>query len=315
MCNRVIYFTPMVAAPAAVAMVWSWLYNTEFGALNQLLGNLGFQTHSWLNDPKYAMLSIVIIAIWGGMGQQIIILIVAITNVPKTYYEAAAIDGANGFVKLFKITVPLISPSVFFLTITGFIGSLTQFDLIYMLYGNNTSKAMDSVRTIMFQYYREAFVVQDKPYASAISIIALCVIMIFTAVQFAAQKKIGALRLGGKKLCRERKKLHVGTHVILIAGSIIMLFPFFWMVLSSFKTVGEQMMIPMQILPSSFKNTENFRQALDAVPFLRLYGNTLLMIAGRVLCAVIFFPVWPVMGLPGCSFLLRTFCLGSCCCR
>ncbi|MFQ7549178.1 MAG: carbohydrate ABC transporter permease [Blautia marasmi] len=151
---RVIYFTPMVAAPAAVAMVWSWLYNTEFGALNQLLGNLGFQTHSWLNDPKYAMLSIVIIAIWGGMGQQIIILIVAITNVPKTYYEAAAIDGANGFVKLFKITVPLISPSVFFLTITGFIGSLTQFDLIYMLYGNNTSKAMDSVRTIMFQYYR-----------------------------------------------------------------------------------------------------------------------------------------------------------------
>ena len=187
---RVIYFTPMVAAPAAVALVWSWLYNTEFGALNQLLGNLGFQTHSWLNDPKYAMLSIVIIAIWGGMGQQIIILIVAITNVPKTYYEAAAIDGANGFVKLFKITVPLISPSVFFLTITGFIGSLTQFDLIYMLYGNNTSKAMDSVRTIMFQYYREAFVVQDKPYASAISIIALCVIMIFTAVQFAAQKKM-----------------------------------------------------------------------------------------------------------------------------
>ena len=117
-------------------------------------------------------------------------MIVAITNVPKTYYEAAAIDGANGFVKLFKITVPLISPSVFFLTITGFIGSLTQFDLIYMLYGNNTSKAMDSVRTIMFQYYREAFVVQDKPYASAISIIALCVIMIFTAVQFAAQKKM-----------------------------------------------------------------------------------------------------------------------------
>ena len=87
---------------------------------------------------------------------------------------------------------------------------------------------------------------------------------------------------------QRKKKIHVGTHVILIAGSIIMLFPFFWMVLSSFKTVGEQMMIPMQILPSSFKNTENFRQALDAVPFLRLYGNTLLMIAGRVLCAVIF---------------------------
>ena len=187
---RVIYFTPMVAAPAAGAMVWSWLYNTEFGALNQMLKSLGMDTHSWLSDPKYAMFSVIIIAIWGGMGQQIIILIVAITNVPKTYYEAADLDGANGFVKLFKITAPLISPSVFFLPITGFIGSLTQFDLIYMLYGSNTSKAMDSVRTIMYQYYREAFVVQDKPYASAISIVALCVILIFTGIQFAAQKKM-----------------------------------------------------------------------------------------------------------------------------
>lgn len=79
---------------------------------------------------------------------------------------------------------------------------------------------------------------------------------------------------------QKKRQIHVGTHVILITGSIIMLFPFFWMVLSSFKTVGEQMMIPMRIFPSSFENTENFRQALDAVPFLRLYGNTLLMIAG-----------------------------------
>lgn len=114
----------------------------------------------------------------------------AITNVPRVYYEAAEIDGAGGFVKLFKITVPLISPSVFFLTITGFIGSLTQFDLIYMLYNANTSKAMDSVRTIMYQYYRQAFVVQDKPYASTISIVALCLILIFTGLQFVAQKKI-----------------------------------------------------------------------------------------------------------------------------
>lgn len=186
---RVIYFTPMVAAPAAVTMVWAWLYNSEFGFLNQMIRNLGGETHSWLHDPKYALMSVIIIAVWGGLGQQIIILIVAITNVPRVYYEAAELDGANGFVKLFRITVPLISPSVFFLAITGFIGSLTQFDLIYMLYNANTSKAMDSVRTIMYQYYRQAFVVQDKPYASAISMVALCVILMFTGLQFAAQKK------------------------------------------------------------------------------------------------------------------------------
>ena len=173
---RVIYFTPMVAAPAAVTMVWAWLYNSEFGFLNYVIKSLGGATHSWLHDPKYALMSVIIIAIWGGLGQQIIILIVAITNVPRVYYEAAEIDGAGGFVKLFKITVPLIS--------------LTQFDLIYMLYNANTSKAMDSVRTIMYQYYRQAFVVQDKPYASAISIVALCLILIFTGLQFVAQKKI-----------------------------------------------------------------------------------------------------------------------------
>ena len=83
-------------------------------------------------------------------------------------------------------------------------------------------------------------------------------------------------------------KKHVVTHLLLILGSIVMLFPFIWMILSSFKTVGEQMSIPMKILPGSFGYLENYRQALEAVPFLRLYLNTILMILGRVICAVIF---------------------------
>lgn len=84
------------------------------------------------------------------------------------------------------------------------------------------------------------------------------------------------------------KKIHAGTHLVLIVGSIIMLFPFLWMILSSFKTVGEQMMIPMKIFPSDFGNLENYKEALDAVPFVNLYVNTILMILGRVICAVIF---------------------------
>lgn len=83
-------------------------------------------------------------------------------------------------------------------------------------------------------------------------------------------------------------KKHVVTHLLLILGSIVMLFPFLWMILSSFKTVGEQMSIPMKILPGSFGYLENYKQALEAVPFLRLYLNTILMILGRVICAVIF---------------------------
>lgn len=187
---RVIFFTPMVAAPAAVTMVWSWIYNTEFGVLNYFLGFLGIPNISWLNNTRYTMLSIIIIAIWGSIGQQIIIMIVAIKNVPRNYYEAAELDGAGDWAKFFRIAVPLVSPSIFFLSVTGFIGALSQFDLIYMIYGTSSSAAVDSVKTIMYQYYRQAFVVQDKPYASAIATITLLIILALTLFQMKLQKKL-----------------------------------------------------------------------------------------------------------------------------
>lgn len=187
---RVIFFTPMVAAPAAVTMVWSWIYNTEFGVLNYLLGFLGVPNISWLNNTHYTMLSIIIIAVWGSIGQQIIIMIVAIKNVPKTYYEAAKLDGAGNWDEFFHITVPLVTPSIFFLSVTGFIGALSQFDLVYMIYGTGASAALDSVKTIMYQYYRQAFVVQDKPYASAIATVTLVIILILTLFQMKLQKKL-----------------------------------------------------------------------------------------------------------------------------
>lgn len=187
---RMLFFLPMVAAPAALTMVWSWMFNTEFGVLNYLLGFLGVQKISWLNDSHYAMFSIILIAIWSSMGQQIIILIVAIKNVPKVYYEAAELDGANEKAKFLKIMMPLVSPNIFFLTVTGIIGALSQFDIVYMIYGTSNSTALDSVKTIMYQYYRAAFVSQDKPYASAIAVVTLVIIFALTAVQMKLQKKI-----------------------------------------------------------------------------------------------------------------------------
>lgn len=187
---RMIFFLPLVAAPAAVTMVWSWIYNTEFGVLNYLLGFLGIPKISWLNDTRYTMLSLIIIAVWGSLGQQIIILIVAIKNVPKTYYEAAEIDGATDRRKFFNIMIPLVSPNIFFLTVTGLIGALGQFDLVYMIYGTGNSEALDSVKTIMYQYYRQSFVVQDKAYGSAIAVVTLIIILVLTAIQMKLQKKV-----------------------------------------------------------------------------------------------------------------------------
>lgn len=182
---RVLYFAPMLAAPAAVSMIWLLIFNTDYGILNTILNS----KISWLSDPKWAMLSIVVIAIWSGLGQQIIILIAAITGVSQELYEAASLDGAGPIRQLFSVTIPQISPSIFFLSITGFIGAIKQFDIVYMIYQVQGSPAMDSVRTLMHTYYVQAFVAQNKAYASAIVMIVFIVVLIFTAIQFIGEKK------------------------------------------------------------------------------------------------------------------------------
>jgi multiple sugar transport system permease protein len=188
---RVLYFMPVVAAPAAITMVWKLMYNEQYGVINTLIRAVGGPSISWLNDTRFCLLSCAIVAVWSGLGQQIIIMIGAITGVSKSYYEAADIDGASGARKLWSITVPLVSPSIFFILITGMIGALKQFDIVYMLYGktNGVASVMNAVRTIMHKYYEQAFTVLDKAYASALVMVAFVIIMIFTIIQFVAQKK------------------------------------------------------------------------------------------------------------------------------
>ncbi len=182
---RVLYFAPMLAAPAAVSMIWRLIFNTDYGILNSLLNS----KIDWLNDPKLAMLSIVIISIWSNLGQQIIILIAAITGVSQELYEAASLDGAGPIRQLFSVTIPQVSPSIFFLSITGFIGAIKQFDIIYMIYGILDSPALNSVRTLMYTYYIQAFVAQNKAYASAIVMVVFLVVLAFTVIQFIGEKK------------------------------------------------------------------------------------------------------------------------------
>lgn len=182
---RVLYFAPMLAAPAAVSMIWRLIFNTDYGILNSILNS----KIDWLNDPKLAMLSIVIISIWSNLGQQIIILIAAITGVSQELYEAASLDGAGPIRQLFSVTIPQVSPSIFFLSITGFIGAIKQFDIIYMIYGILDSPALNSVRTLMYTYYIQAFVAQNKAYASAIVMVVFLVVLVFTVIQFIGEKK------------------------------------------------------------------------------------------------------------------------------
>lgn len=185
---RTLYFLPTVTMPVAVSLVWRWIFNGDFGLLNEVLGWFGAEGRSWLADPSTALYMVMIVAIWGGVGYNVIILLAGMQGISRTYYEAASIDGASPSTQFFKITIPLVSPSIFFISITGMIGAFQVFDSIYMMVGID-SPIYNKVLTMNALFYQNAFVHGYKGYAAAISIFMFVIIMGVTVVQLIGQKK------------------------------------------------------------------------------------------------------------------------------
>ena len=181
---RAIYFLPMVVAPAAVAMVWKWIFNTEYGILNSLLG----KNIRWLTDPKIVLVTCAIVAIWSAIGYDAVLLLSGIQNISRTLYEAADPDGASKVQQFFRITLPMVSPTLFVVLIMRLMSSLKVYDLIYMMV-EQTNPALTSAQSLMYLFYRESFVAGNKGYASAIVIWTVLLIGIVTVFQFIGQKK------------------------------------------------------------------------------------------------------------------------------
>lgn len=185
---RTIYFLPMVAAPAAVAMVWRWLYNSEFGLLNHILQFIGLKPVNWISNPNIALVSVAIVGIWSVIGYNMVLFLAGLQEIPGDYYEAASIDGAGSIRQFFHITVPLISPTMFFVTITRVIGAMQVFDVIYMMI-DNTNPALPSTRSLVYLFYEYSFIEGNRGYGSTIVVLLLAIIMIITVIQNKAQKK------------------------------------------------------------------------------------------------------------------------------
>lgn len=185
---RVIYFLPYVTMAAAISMVWKWMYNGDFGLINYLLSLIGVKGQLWLTDVKLAPYSIILVSIWSGVGYNMIILLAGIQGISTTYYEAADIDGASPVAKFFNITLPLVTPTLFFVMITALISAFQIFDTIYMMIGKNTV-VLENTQSIVMYFYRNAFDINDKGYASAVAMLLFVLIMIITVIQMAAQKK------------------------------------------------------------------------------------------------------------------------------
>ena len=182
---RTVFFLPMVCAPAAVAMVWKWLYNQQFGLLNNIFGT----SIGWITDPKIAWVSIAIIGVWSIIGYNMVLFISGLQEIPGDYYEAAQIDGANGFVQFFNITVPLLSPTTFFIVQTRVIGALTLFDLMFMVM-DKTNNALKNVQTIVYLFYTYAFTNGNKGYGATLVMVLVAFIMLVTWICQQAEKKL-----------------------------------------------------------------------------------------------------------------------------
>lgn len=185
---RTLYFLPAVTMPAAVAMVWKWIFNGQYGLLNYCLTWLELPGRNWLSDPSTAPFMIIIVGVWMSAGYNMIILLAGMQGISKTYYEAAIIDGAGAAVQFFKITLPLLTPSLFFVMLTAVIGGFQVFDTIYMMIGKS-SIAYESTQSLVMLFYRYAFDYGKKGYASAISIIIFLIIIAITLLQLKLQKR------------------------------------------------------------------------------------------------------------------------------
>ena len=181
---RTIFFLPMVCAPAAVAMVWKWLYNQQFGLLNNI-----FHTNvAWISNPKIAWISIGIIGVWSVIGYNMVLFISGLQEIPGDYYEAASIDGANGVRQFLSITVPLLSPTTFFIVQTRLIGALTVFDLMFMVM-DKTNLALQKTQSIVYLFYTYAFTNGNKGYGATLVMVLVVFIMIVTFIMQRAEKK------------------------------------------------------------------------------------------------------------------------------
>ena len=185
---RVLFFLPYIAMPTAVAMVWRIIFNGDFGLVNQALAAVGIDGPYWTSTPGVALVAVAVVGLWSTLGFAIIVLGAGLKTIPTEYYEAAEIDGASAWRRFRSITVPLLSPSIFFVTVVVSISSFQLFDLLYAILGSSNPIVPRSMSIVYF-FYREGFVLNDKGYAAAIAIVILALIGLATFVQFRLQRR------------------------------------------------------------------------------------------------------------------------------
>ncbi|MCM3786186.1 sugar ABC transporter permease [Neobacillus mesonae] len=183
---RTIYYLPTITNIVAIAVIWGYLYNQQYGLLNYLLSLVGTDPVPWLEKPFMAKISLLILAVWQGLGVNMIIFLAALKSIPEMYYEAAEIDGANRWQRLWHITLPSIRYAIFFVVVTKLIGWLQFFEEPFVMTGGGPLNGTVSMALFIYQ---EGFQYSKFGYAAAASSVLFAIIIVVTMIQFKLRRE------------------------------------------------------------------------------------------------------------------------------
>lgn len=177
------YFLPFITPMIVIAVVWDWIFDPNIGILNHIL-----HLHiNWLYDPNFAMPAIIIVSVWKLIGYNMVIFLSGLSAINQSLFEASKIDGANAFDTFRFVTVPLLSPTIFFVVIITCISSFQIFDLIYLM---TQGGPLDSTNVLVYAIYQNAFEYFKIGQASAIAYVLFVIILVLTAIQWSLRKKL-----------------------------------------------------------------------------------------------------------------------------
>ena len=178
-----IYFLPFVTSMVAVSIVWAWMLNKDYGLVNSILKIFGISKVAWLTNPKMTIPILVVLSVWKGLGYRVIIFLAGLQGIDKQYYQAARLDGARPVRRFFHITVPLLRPTIFFLSITTIIDIFKTFDEVYVMYSNQPGP-LNSGLTIVYYIFNKFYRHWEFASAAAASFVLFLMILAVTLFQF-----------------------------------------------------------------------------------------------------------------------------------
>lgn len=179
-------FSPHIISLVSVSMLWMWIMDADYGLLNWFLNLIGMESVMWLTSPDYALTSLILVAVWKGIGFNTLVFIAGLQSIPKDLYEAAELDHTPPWRRFLKITVPMLSPTLFFLTIIGVINSFQVFETINLM---TTGGPINSTNTFVYYIYQYGFQFFKIGYASAAGVILLVILSVLTVVYFKVLSK------------------------------------------------------------------------------------------------------------------------------